>query len=320
MKSFFLNVFLFLIASTFYANSSAIKGDTLQLENEYLSIKIKTKGAELISIFNKKEKFEHLWQGEQGSWNQQSPILFPIVGKLKNKIYLLDDKTYKMENHGFAFKQNFKLISQTNTQIVLALKETDETLKTYPFKFILYVTYTLKDNRLLVENKGVNTDTKEIYFSIGAHPGFNIPFSSDENYDDYYLEFEKNETVARLPLIKVNGFLSHQKTEKYLDNTSTLHLNHQLFKDRVVILEDLKSETVTIKSDTSKMSVTIGIANFPFLGIWTSYQKEAPFICIEPWYGISDYETTSGDFKTKKGIQSLQTTESFLMNYFIEIE
>jgi len=320
MKSVFLNAIFLLIATSFYANASVIKIDTLQIENEFLSVKISTKGAELISIFNKKEKFEHLWQVEKTAWNQQSPILFPIAGKLKNKQYQLDGKTYKMSNHGFAFKQNFKLISHTNTQIILELKETDETLKAYPFKFMLVVTYTLKHNQLLIENKVVNTDSKIIYFSIGAHPGFNIPFSSDENYDDYYLEFEQNETVARLPLTKEFGFLSHQKIEKYLDNTSKLKLNHQLFKDRVVILEGLKSNSVTIKSDSSKFGIKMsGINNFSYFGVWTPSKVNASFICLEPWYGISDSINSTGDFKTKKGLQKLNIGKKFAMNYSIEI-
>jgi galactose mutarotase-like enzyme len=202
---------------------------------------------------------------------------------------------------------------------VLELIENEDTLKMYPFKFRLLVSYSLKGNRLSISNSVENRDAKEMYFSIGAHPGFNIPFTSDEKYDDYYLEFEQNETAARLPLTKKTGFLSNLKIEKYLENTNKLHLNHQLFKDRAVILEGLKSKIITIKSEASKMSITIGIANFPFLGIWTSYKKHAPFICIEPWYGISDYETTSGNFKTKKGIQSLKKGEVFDMDYFIEI-
>ena len=319
MKSIFLNIFLFLITCSFYANTSENKIDTLHLENEFLSIKISTYGAELIRIFNKKENFEHLWQGEKTSWNQHSPILFPIVGKLKKGGYTFEGVSYKMKNHGFASRQEFKVIHQSRTKVILELIENEETLKQYPFKFRLLAIYTLKGNKLSVSNVVRNTNNKGMYFSIGAHPGFNIPFSPDENYDAYYLEFEQNEIVNRLPLTKEKGLLSNIKIENYLNNSDKLRLNHPLFKDRAVILEGLQSKTVTIKSDHSKMKITIGIEGFPFVGVWSSSKKDAPFICIEPWYGISDFDAANGDLKTKKGIQLLKQDATFTMSYFIQI-
>ncbi len=125
--------------------------------------------------------------------------------------------------------------------------------------------------------------------------------------------------MARLPLTKQKGLLSDHKIEKYFDNVNELQLNHLLFKDRVIILEELKSKTVSIKSKHSTMHVKIGITDFPFLGIWSAPKPSATFICVEPWYGLSDSYDTSGDFKSKKGIQSLEPRKSFLMKYFIEI-
>jgi galactose mutarotase-like enzyme len=319
MKSVFLTTFLFLVCVNFYGNTTVIKNDTLQLQNEILSVKIVTKGAEIISLFNKTVNFEHIWQGNKSTWNQHAPILFPIVGKLKNGSYNLDGKNYKMKNHGFASKSNFTVILNSNSEVILELESSPETLKKYPYKFKLLVKYTLKRNKLSVNYSVENTDDKEIFFSIGAHPGFNIPFEKGEKYNDYYLEFNKIETIARLPLTKEKGLLSTHRIEKYLDNTNKFHLNHQLFKDRAIIFEGLKSSTITIKSLHSAMNVTIGIKHFPFLGIWTAAKSDENYICIEPWFGISDVENTTGDFKTKKGIQSLTVGKSFSTTYFIEI-
>ena len=314
-------ILLFLFIETpLRASVLVSKTDTIEIFNKILSVKISLNGAEIISLFNKKQKFEHIWQAEEESWNQHAPILFPIVGKLKDGSYQIDGKTYKMKNHGFASHSLFSVVSKTSSKVILLLKSSSETLNMYPYQFEMLVKYELIGNKLNIINTVKNMDTKEIFFSIGAHPGFNIPFYSHEAYDDYYLGFEQNETVARLPLTAKKGLLSEEKIKKYLDNTNKLPLNHQLFKDRAVILEGLKSKSVTIKSNTSKMSVTVGIAGFPFLGVWTSFKTDAPFICIEPWYGISDVENSTGDFKNKKGIQSLQPGNSFYMNYFIEIK
>jgi len=296
-----------------------IKSDTIELQNEYLLVKIKRTGAELISFFDKKDGVEHLWQGEKASWNQHSPILFPIVGKLKGGKYTIDAKTYKMKNHGFALHSRFTLVSQTDLEAILLLTSSAETLKQYPFQFKLWIHYRLKGKRLDITYSVENKNTSEMYFSIGAHPGFNIPFHSGEKYEDYFLEFAKKETANRLPLTKKEGLLSHTIVKNYLDHSKILPLSHKMFKDRVVILEGLRSSSLRIRSENSKKGIKIGIKGFPLLGVWTSSKKDAPFVCIEPWYGVSDFIDTTGDFKKKKAIQTLAPAEKFDMNYYIEI-
>ncbi len=292
--------------------------DTLALENKELVVKVALKGAEVISIYNKKENFEHLWQGEKGVWNQHSPILFPMVGKLVDNSYTVDKKNYKMGIHGFAAYKTFTLISKTNNSAVYSLQSNAKTLDIYPYKFRLLVKYELKGTKLIITNTVENRDSKEIYFSIGAHPGFNIPINNDENYSDYYLEFDKKETLARLELSKENGFRNNNRIEKFIDNTKKLPLTHSLFKDRAVILEGVLSESVTLKSDQSKLGIKVGIKDFSYLGVWSS-QKEANFVCIEPWYGVTDAENATGNIKEREGIESLAIGKTFEMKYFIEI-
>ena len=242
MKQYFLlknrltYLILFLVSLNMFCNTNPVKKDTIILQNEFLEVKVKKKGAEIISIFNKKKSFEHIWQADKNSWNQNAPILFPIVGKLKNGHYKIDDKKYKMKNHGFASYSNFQVISKSKIEVILELTSNKQTLKEFPYKFKLIVKYILKGNKVTVENKVLNIDSQKIYFSIGAHPGFSIPYNKNEKYTDYYLEFNKNENVSRLPLTKEKGLLSNNSITNYLNNSNKLKLNHKTFKDRAVIL------------------------------------------------------------------------------------
>jgi len=310
-----------LLITFIYQNIFAfdVKSDTIELQNEYLSVKIKKTGAELISIFDKQDQFEYIWQGEKESWIHHSPLLFPIVGKLKGGSYHIDGKTYKMKNHGFASYSRFTLVSKTQSEVTFLLTSSEETLKIYPYQFKLRVHFQLDGKRLNITNTVENTDSKKIYFSIGAHPGFNIPFHAGEKYDDYFLEFSKKETANRLPLTKEKGFVSREIVKDYLNNTNRLALSHKLFKDRVIILEGLRSSSLIIRSENSRKGIKVGIKNFPLLGVWTSTKKDAPFVCIEPWYGITDAIDTTGDFKSKKAIQSIDPGKKFVMKYDIEI-
>jgi len=309
-------ILLITICLSFSAFSNPVKTDTITLENKFLKVKISTLGAEIISIYNKKEQFEHIWKGEKASWNQHAPILFPVVGKLKNKQYQLNGKTYKMKNHGFASYSPFTIIKKSNSKVVLQLKSNSETLKQYPFDFALTVTYKLCGKKLSINNTVENKSTNEMLFSIGAHPGFNVPFHKNATYNDCYLAFNKTENATRLPLTK-KGYLSHQKIKGFVKGKK-LPISHQLFKDRVVILDDLKSNTITIKSDYSTFGIQIGVKNFDYVGVWTSHKKDAPFVCIEPWYGITDYEDTTGQIKNKKSIQKLASGNKFAMKYYIK--
>ena len=318
-KFTYSSILLVLIAfssSLFASNSAEI--DTLKLENNHLSVLISTKGAEILSIKNKKDNKEVMWYGDKKYWDRHAPLLFPVVGKLKNKKYTLDGKTYKLPLHGFAGKSVFSVVSKTKNELVLKLTESEETLKMYPYKFNLQVKYELVGSKLNITNTVTNTNNKDMYFSIGAHPGFNVPINKDEKYDDYYIEFEKKETAYRLPLSEKKGLLSNKRV-KYLDNTNRLNLNHKMFDVRVIILEDLKSDYLVIKSDKSDIAYEIGIKDFPLVGIWTSAKSNAPFVCIEPWYGVSDTVDSTGDLKKKKGIQKLSKNESFDMKYYIKV-
>jgi galactose mutarotase-like enzyme len=292
--------------------------ENLELQNELLTVRINFKGAELSSIYNKKRNIEHIWQADSDVWARHAPMLFPIVGKVKDGKYIVDDKEYNLGQHGFARDKVFDLDEITSTKAILKLESDDESLKVYPFKFNLYVKYTLIGARLDVSYIVENTDSKEMLFAIGAHPGFTVPFEVNHSFEDYYLEFEKNETADKL-LLSNDGLLSGEIHKKFLDDTNVIPLKFSTFSKDALVFENLQSTYISIKSIKSDISLKMGIENFPLLGIWTMPGFNAPYICIEPWYGVADSEDSSGYFKDKKAINTLSVDSKFEMKFFIEI-
>ncbi|HSZ25493.1 MAG TPA: hypothetical protein VK766_07250, partial [Cytophagaceae bacterium] len=166
------------------------------LSNSDLSISIKETGAELCSILDKKLNLEYLWQGDSSVWGRQSPVLFPIVGRLKENSFLFKGKKYSLPQHGFARDYAFKIIAKQTDKIVFSLDYTVETLEIFPFKFELQIGYQLSGRKLTVTYKVVNQDDQGLLFSIGAHPGFRCPLNEDESYEDYFLEFSRPENLS----------------------------------------------------------------------------------------------------------------------------
>lgn len=287
-----------------------------ELENEFVKVGIKDHGAELSSFINKENYTEHIWQADASIWGRHAPILFPFVGQVKEGKYVFEGEEYHISQHGFARDMQFKIANQTNNSITYRITHDDETLAKYPFKFQLDVTYTLKEKTLDIKYNVTNSDTRTIWFSIGAHPGFNCPFKSTDSFNDYYLELNSEETSSRLEI--ENGLLSG-KQSSFFNKESKIALEHDLFEQDAIIFEELNSSEICIKSSTNDQFVKMNFNNWPYLGIWTKPKANAPYVCLEPWHGItaeSDKETILQD---KKGIRSLDRGESFECNYTIEI-
>ncbi len=286
------------------------------LENHLVSIKIKDIGAELCSLYEKHHDIEYIWYGDKSIWGRNAPVLFPIIGKVKDNAYKVNKKSYSLPQHGFARDCNFDLIEKTDTSLCFELLYSKETLKIYPFKFKLQIKYELIKNILEINYKVVNLDNDEIYFSLGAHPGFNCPLYPNENFDDYYLELEKHETLNTLCLNSEGYF--NNKSKPFLMNENKISLNYDIFKEDALVFKNLKSESVTLKSTKNQRQVKVSFKDFPYLGIWTK-GKDAPFVCIEPWYGHADFEDFTGEFKNKEGILKLNINEEFNAKMSIEV-
>lgn len=272
-----------------------------------LSATIDPKGAELISF--KKNTTEYIWEGNPDFWGKHSPILFPIVGTLKNNSYVYNDSSYKLNRHGFAREMQFDLIEKTESSATFSLNSSIETLKIYPFEFELQIVYTLEEDSLSIQYKVKNKSQSQIPFSIGAHPAFALP----GNFEDYSLQFEKNESLEYHLL--ENELISIE-TKKYPLQNKTLALNYHLFKEDALVFKKLESKTVTILKHNSPI-LRVQFKDFPSLGIWTV--ENAPFLCLEPWFGYADTTDSSGNLLEKEGIQILEVNEIFNSEFSIEI-
>ncbi|GFH42367.1 aldose 1-epimerase [Lactococcus hodotermopsidis] len=287
---------------------------TTKISSDVLEITVATFGAELHSI--KKDGIEYLWQGNPEFWARKAPILFPIVGKLKNGSYRYNDENFKMAGHGFARDNMFKLIDSDEDDLVFELKDSKETKLSYPFDFRLRVSYKLRGNKLLVKWEVKNQDEQEMYFGIGAHPAFNVPLESG-TFEAYKLTITPTQSRQFIPLDPETGTLDLDK--KTLLEQNEFSLTHDLFKDDALIFETPKATEVVLSNSIDNRSVKIAWKNMPFLGLWSPYPAQAPFVCIEPWCGIADDENTDGDLTTKFGINSLDPGKKFKAEYTIEI-
>jgi galactose mutarotase-like enzyme len=285
------------------------------IENDYLKVGIITKGAQLASLYNKATQTEQMWQANAEIWHWHAPNLFPVVGGLVNNQLHAEGKIYNLSRHGFARQMEFEVADASQHHAVLSLVATDETLAVYPYHFVFQVLYDLIDNALRITYKVINQENKAIYFSVGGHPAFNIPFGNEGNYEDYYLEFE-NANKLETHLLSAEGYFTGETRPIELDD-SKLHLTRNLFDADALVFKNIQSKSITIKSTKHEQTLTIEYPFFKHLGIWA--KPGADFVCIEPWLGYADAEGSVNDISTKPAIQKLDKGHVFEAAYYISI-
>lgn len=279
------------------------------IRNENLAASISHLGAELNSLFGKSTNREYLWQANPEFWAKHAPVLFPIVGTLKNNSFSHHGQTYFLPRHGFARDMDFNLVANTENSATFSLRSNDETRKKYHFDFEFLISYNLANNQLEVSYTVINLSTVTMYYAVGGHPAFALP----QPFSEYQLEFERDETLQCFVL--ENDLLSDHFLEILPDNRR-LALNYELFKNDALILKNIQSKKISIIENG------IPVLNFTFkdfqnFGIWT--KENAPFICLEPWMGYSDLLTSSGELSKKEGIQNLAPKTEKKYTFFIEI-
>ena len=278
-----------------------------------VEIAVADRGAELRSYKVNGEEF--MWDRKPEFWAASSPVLFPFVGTIKNGAYSYNGKEYKISTrHGFARTEDFELVEKTENSLKFRFSSNKETLEKYPFEFELFITYTIVGNTLEIGYNVVNKNDSDMYFSLGTHPAFALDVNDDIKLSDYYLEFEKNETSKKYKLNE-KGLVLDEKAD-CLNNENKLHITETVFDDDAIIFEDLKSEKVVIKNSKNSKELSVKYKGFHYVAFWS--KSKAPFVCIEPWYGISDFENTSGKLEEKIGILKLEAGEEFFAKLVIE--
>lgn len=296
--------------------------EQIRLENEQIEVTVNIHGAELRSLKSKADGQEYLWNADAKYWGRTSPVLFPFVGGVKNKVYRHEGKEYPMNQHGFARDMDFTLISRSTDEAWLALEDTDEIRKVYPFHFHLEIGYRLEGTAVRVMWKVKNTNEKNMYFAIGAHPAFFCPVREGEKQSEYFLKFKDGEGNAPESLTNTvfgeGGVVTTQKKEYKLTD-GFLSIDEHLFDGDALVIEGHQIQRVALTDPQRKEYLAVEF-DAPLAVIWSPPKKQAPFVCIEPWYGRCDSERFDGELKDRDWENALEAGGEFEASYKIIIE
>jgi len=284
------------------------------LENENIKVAISTKGAELQSIHSKTTDFEYLWKGDPQYWGKFSPVLFPIVGALKDNKYIFGDQEYELPRHGFARDHEFESEQISNEEVLFTLSQTADTLKVYPFEFKLGLRYKIAGAAVSCSYEVYNPGSEALLFSVGGHPAFAAPLTGGSVYEDYYLEFNKDKSIT---YHKIEDNLIADETVSLSLNEGKLVLKHELFYNDALVIKELKSDSISLKNNKNQHGLNFTFENFPYFGIWAA--KDADFICLEPWCGIADSVNHNQQLRDKEGIISLSPGLDWKRSWSVEV-
>ena len=273
-----------------------------------LKIKSKRQGAELTSIL--KDGNEMLFDGKT-FWNRQSPILFPIVGQIKEGKTQIEGKIYEMSQHGFARDLEYEPVTKLDNFHSYVLKSNRITQARYPFDFELYNTYRMDANKLTTIYKVINTGKTNMPFCIGGHPAFKCDYSTG----DYEIVFEQNEENIEFLKLR-NGLIDTENATNILEENK-IHLTENIFDNDAIIMKNIKSNKVILQNrNTNKKILEFDFTDFPYLALWS--KKGAPFVCIEPWQNTADKIDSNQIYKEKENILSIEPDEIYSCKYIVK--
>lgn len=287
------------------------------LKNDILTVEVSGHGAELTSI--RKGSTEYLWQADPAFWGRHSPVLFPIVGSVWEKRYRVEGKEYELGQHGFARDMDFTLVDATETEVRYRLESTPETLAKYPWPFVLEIAYRLHDGNLDVIWEVSNPGTEEMFFQIGAHPAFCYPDYDPQTMERGFLSFDRNEGLECIRIKEKGCVDAETRYPLEVPQDGLLPLTRETF-DAIdtIMLQDSQIGKVTLHRADGSPWLSLSF-DAPVVGIWSPPTKNAPFICIEPWYGRCDRAGYEGDYREKDWINRLGAGETFRSVYTISI-
>lgn len=287
------------------------------LENDRLRVEIDSFGAEVKSIRSKDNDREYMWYADKKYWGRTSPVLFPFVGSLKNKEYCYKGKTYQMGQHGFARDMEHTMTEQTKDTIWFVLKETQETLEKYPFAFTLRIGYQLIENEVKVMWKVENPAEEDMYFSIGAHPAFLCPIHGEDNKNGYSLFFGGVDEIHHHGnTIDTGMSLEEDLILPLVDGKAAI--TPKFFDRCTYMVEGKQTGEVGLVDPEGKRYVTVCF-DAPLFAVWSPEGKNAPFVCIEPWYGRCDAEDFNGTLEERAYENHLKPGETFEASYVMKL-
>ena len=285
------------------------------IKNNMIEVVISDHGAEVQSVKGAHTVEEYMWQADPEIWGRHAPVLFPIVGRLKNDEYKYQGKTYHMGQHGFARDCDFEVENHTQESITFLLKDNEKTREMYPFKFEFRVNYNLMNNLLEENFSVVNKSDETMIFGVGGHPGFNLPVNNGEEKEDYY--FDMHPSIARVK-IPLKGAYLDWNNRSLASTDSFIGLSDELFKDDALIYElHGHDNKVSLRTDKSKFHINVWTRNAPYVGIWSQYPNTANYVCIEPWWGIADREDADGELEHKYGMNHLEPGKEYQAGFSI---
>lgn len=272
-----------------------------QISNEKITLQVDSLGAEMKSLKSVPDNREYMWSGDPAYWGRVSPVLFPIVGKVRDGVFRVDGREYPMSQHGFARDMEFQLKSQVASEIWFSLSSDEETLKRYPYPFLLELGYELSDRTVVVKWRVVNQAKDPIWFSIGGHPGFLCPIDPGTDQTQYKLIFDTKDKVESSC---IDGGLLGKEKKTYKLRDGVLPITADLFDGDALVIEGDQAHSVALARPNGTPYLTVTF-DAPLFGVWSPPKKKAPFICIEPWYGRCDSVDFAGDFKEREWGQQL---------------
>jgi len=263
---------------------------------------------------SKQTNLSYIWDGDPAFWPKHSPILFPVIGALKQGVYEYGGKSYSLPRHGFARDHEFEVEQINNAEVLFTLSQSEDTLLVYPFEFKLGIRYKIEGAALTCTYEVFNPGNSELLFSVGAHPAFSIPLGENVKYEDCYLEFNAD---TKLVYHKIENDLIADETVTITLENRKLPLKYELFYEDALVFKTLKSDCISIRNTKNTHGLDFQFEDFPFFGIWAA--KDANFVCLEPWCGIADGVDHDLQLKNKEGIRHLAVGESWERSWSVSV-
>lgn len=286
------------------------------IRNQFLSATVSSLGGELQSI-RTPDGTEYLWQGDAATWADHAPNLFPYIARLTEGKYVYRENTYHMDIHGFLKDSEMLCAEHTEDRLVLTLEDNEATRKQYPFSFRFSIIYELSGNRLNITYLTENTGSETMYFGVGGHPGFNVPFVKNEKFDDYILQFAPDSSPNQL-IFTDDCFVTGKDKPLELHPGNTLPLRHSLFDNDALILKDAGSK-IQLVSAVSERLIEVEFGDFSYLGLWHFPRAEVDYVCIEPWSSLPSRKEVVEDIEKQEDLISLAAGSSCRKEWCIHI-